>query len=152
MRYDFFSLHISSTMQTSLSIRGLGALSALGENLTDHYQAILEGVFPFRPIGELMDHSNPLLPAAWIQHRGLLTHRKWSPASMAALHVARQAIAQAGWSRAELAEAVLILGTSRGGAAGWRCNGASNRDAQRGAHTRRLRARITWRERRPCAA
>jgi 3-oxoacyl-[acyl-carrier-protein] synthase II len=66
-----------------------------------------------------MDHSDPILPAAWIQDRKLLTHRKWSPASMAALHVARQAIAQAGWSRAELAEAVLILGTSRGGAAGW---------------------------------
>ena len=119
IRYDFLPRHTSPFIKTSLSIRGLGALSALGENLSDHHHAILAGAFPFRPIGELMDHSDPLLPAAWIQRRELLTHRKWSPASMAALHVARQAIAQSGWSPTELAEAVLILGTSRGGAAGW---------------------------------
>jgi 3-oxoacyl-(acyl-carrier-protein) synthase len=38
---------------------------------------------------------------------------------MAALHVARQAIAEAGWSAADLADAVLFLGTSRGTADGW---------------------------------
>lgn len=38
---------------------------------------------------------------------------------MAALHVARQAIREAGWSPAELKDAALVLGTSRGNAAGW---------------------------------
>ena len=38
---------------------------------------------------------------------------------MAALHVARQAIAEAGWSAADLEDAVLFLGTSRGTADGW---------------------------------
>jgi 3-oxoacyl-[acyl-carrier-protein] synthase II len=38
---------------------------------------------------------------------------------MAALHVARQAVAEAGWSTAELEDAVLFLGTSRGTADGW---------------------------------
>lgn len=38
---------------------------------------------------------------------------------MAALHVARQAVRDAGWSAAELHDAALILGTSRGNAAGW---------------------------------
>lgn len=38
---------------------------------------------------------------------------------MAALHVARQAAADAGWSSAELASAALVVGTSRGNAAGW---------------------------------
>lgn len=38
---------------------------------------------------------------------------------MAALHVARQAVADAGWSAADLESAVLFLGTSRGTADGW---------------------------------
>jgi 3-oxoacyl-[acyl-carrier-protein] synthase II len=38
---------------------------------------------------------------------------------MAALHAARQAVANAGWSNEQLAEAALFLGTSRGTAAGW---------------------------------
>ncbi len=38
---------------------------------------------------------------------------------MAALHVARQAIADAGWSADELRDAALVVGTSRGNAAGW---------------------------------
>lgn len=38
---------------------------------------------------------------------------------MAALHVARQAIAEAGWSADDLRDAALVVGTSRGNAAGW---------------------------------
>lgn len=38
---------------------------------------------------------------------------------MAALHVARQAIADAGWSDEDLRDAALVVGTSRGNAAGW---------------------------------
>lgn len=38
---------------------------------------------------------------------------------MAALHVAKQAAADAGWSKDELASAALVVGTSRGNAAGW---------------------------------
>lgn len=38
---------------------------------------------------------------------------------MAALHVAKQAASEAGWSDAELADAALVVGTSRGNAAGW---------------------------------
>jgi 3-oxoacyl-[acyl-carrier-protein] synthase II len=38
---------------------------------------------------------------------------------MAALHVAREAVASAGWGEAELRDAALIVGTSRGNAAGW---------------------------------
>ncbi len=38
---------------------------------------------------------------------------------MAALHVARQAIAEAGWGAEELRDAALVVGTSRGNAAGW---------------------------------
>ncbi len=38
---------------------------------------------------------------------------------MAALHVAREAIAEAGWSAGDLRDAALVVGTSRGNAAGW---------------------------------
>lgn len=38
---------------------------------------------------------------------------------MAALHVAKQVASEAGWSESELADAALIVGTSRGNAAGW---------------------------------
>ena len=38
---------------------------------------------------------------------------------MAALNVARQAIADAGWTEADLKDAAIVVGTSRGNAAGW---------------------------------
>lgn len=38
---------------------------------------------------------------------------------MAALHVARQAISAAGWGSDDLRDAALVVGTSRGNAAGW---------------------------------
>ena len=38
---------------------------------------------------------------------------------MAALHAAREAVSAAGWNAGELADAALIVGTSRGNAAGW---------------------------------
>lgn len=38
---------------------------------------------------------------------------------MAALHVAREAIANAGWTSDDLRDAALVVGTSRGNAAGW---------------------------------
>lgn len=38
---------------------------------------------------------------------------------MAALHVAKQAVDEAGWTSDQLRDAALVLGTSRGNAAGW---------------------------------
>ncbi len=105
----------------SLSITGLGALSALGCGAAAHREAVLAGGVPFGTLGELLGPDSPHAdrPAAWIRDRKLLLNRKWSPATMAALHVARQAIAEAGWTPAELHDAALVVGTSRGNAAGW---------------------------------
>ena len=58
-------------------------------------------------------------PAHGSRPRKLLVNRKWSPATMAALHVAREAIADAGWTADDLRDAALVVGTSRGNAAGW---------------------------------
>lgn len=104
-----------------LSIAGIGVLSALGPDLESHVQAIRNHRPCFLPLGELLGPDSPHArrPGAWIKDRGALTHRKWSPATMAALHVARQAIREAEWTPADLKHAALVIGTSRGNAAGW---------------------------------
>jgi 3-oxoacyl-[acyl-carrier-protein] synthase II len=104
-----------------LSITGLGALSALGMDVSSHHQAVLDRRVPFQRLGKLLGPDSPhaMRPGAWIETRTLLNHRKWSPATMAALHVARQAIQDAGWSADDLRDAALVVGTSRGNAAGW---------------------------------
>lgn len=108
-------------IDSPLSIAGLGALSSLGNSVEGHWEAIHAGKFPFRPLGELLGADSPhaARPGAWIADRGMLNHRKWSPATLAALHVAREAIREAGWSADELKDAALVVGTSRGNAAGW---------------------------------
>jgi 3-oxoacyl-(acyl-carrier-protein) synthase len=103
----------------SYLIRGLGALSALGESVEEHRESLLSQRYAFRPLGELLTGDFAHVPASWITPRKLLRNRKWSPAARAALHVAKQAVEQARWSRDDLHDAVLMLGTSRGGAAGW---------------------------------
>jgi 3-oxoacyl-[acyl-carrier-protein] synthase II len=104
-----------------LSITGLGALSALGTDVPSHGQAVMAGQVPFRKLGELLGSDSPhsMRPGAWIADRKLLVSRKWSPATMAALHVAREAISEAAWSANELRDVALVVGTSRGNAAGW---------------------------------
>lgn len=108
-------------IQSSLSIIGLGALSGLGADVSSHHLAVSSRRTSFRKLGELLGEASPhaARPAAWIESRSLLVNRKWSPATMAALHVARQAVADAGWGPHELRDAALVLGTSRGNAAGW---------------------------------
>ena len=108
-------------IDSALSITGLGALSALGGDVTSHHEAVLARRVPFQQLGKLLGHDSPhaMRPGAWIEPRSLLTHRKWSPVTMAALHVARQAITDAGWTADELKDAALVVGTSRGNAAGW---------------------------------
>ncbi len=103
------------------SICGLGALSALGGNVAAHHSAVLAGKVPFKRLEEWLGKETPHShrPAAWIADREMLISRKWSPTTMAALHVASEATAEAGWGAAELRDAALVLGTSRGNAAGW---------------------------------
>ncbi len=108
-------------IDSPLSIVGLGALSALGTHVSSHQVGVMARHVPFQRLSNLLGSGSPhaMRPAAWIENRGLLTHRKWSPATMAALHVAREAIADADWSADELRDAALVVGTSRGNAAGW---------------------------------
>ncbi|WP_367874346.1 beta-ketoacyl synthase N-terminal-like domain-containing protein [Luteolibacter sp. Populi] len=86
-----------------------------------HLASIAAGRTVYRPLAGLLGKASPHggLEAVWITRRELLRSRKWSPATMAALKVAREAVAEAGWQAQDLADAVVFLGTSRGTAAGW---------------------------------
>lgn len=99
----------------------MGALSALGESVASHRDGILESRIPFQRLGNLLGKNSAFAnrPGAWIENRDLLNHRKWSPATMAALHVAREAVSQASWSADDLKAAALVVASSRGNAAGW---------------------------------
>ena len=96
-------------------------MSVLGTGVAAHAMAFATGENRFRPLAELLGNDSPHagLHAGWIDDRRALTHRMWSPASMAAVHVAREAVGDAGWSADDLRDAALVLGTSRGNAAGW---------------------------------
>ncbi len=108
-------------IHSALSITGLGALSALGSDISSHHAAVLARRVPFQKLEKLLGANSPhaARPGAWIEPRALLIHRKWSPATMAALHVARQAIIESRWTAEDLKDAALVVGTSRGNAAGW---------------------------------
>ena len=96
-------------------------MSVLGTGIAAHRSAIGQQTPRFRPLAELLGKNSPhaAIHAAWIEDRQAITHRLWSPASMAAIHVARQAVEDARWSDSELRDAAIVLGTSRGNAAGW---------------------------------
>lgn len=96
-------------------------MSRLGSGVGAQLCGIRSGALPFRSLGDLLGASSPHAgrPAGWIEDRAALTHRKWSPVSMAALHVAREAVADAAWRSDELRDAALVVATSRGNAAGW---------------------------------
>lgn len=104
-----------------ISIVGIGALSGLGHGIEEHHRAISEGRTAIARLSGLLgeDSNHAEQPGAWIPSREMLTHRKWSPVSMAALHVAKEAVEASGWSAEELEGAALVVGTSRGNAAGW---------------------------------
>lgn len=110
-----------SPIEPRLHIAGMGALSALGADVPAHLRAVRCGTVPFRPLRDLLgtDSHHAHRPAAWIENRAALTHRKWSPVTMAALQVAREAITSTDWTADELRDAALVVGTSRGNAAGW---------------------------------
>lgn len=108
-------------MNEASAITGLGVLGALGCDLGSHRTALAEGAQVLRPLSEMEGAPEGFghLLAGWIESRERLTDRKWSPLSMAAIHVAAEAIATTGWSDAERSEAVVFFGTSRGALAGW---------------------------------
>ncbi len=104
-----------------IAITGIGLTSGLGDGVEVHKQRISAGHHALRRLGDLFGEDFPYasVHGAWIEDRGLLMSRKWAPASMLSLHVARQAVADAGLNGSDLVNAAVIVGSSRGNAAGW---------------------------------
>ena len=105
-------------LNPSVSITGLACLSGLGNSLEEHAQRMEAGETGLRPLSQLSDHLSiaPHLQGSWIEPRQLTVSRKWAPCSQLAIHVAKQAVAEANLSPAELEHCAVIAGSSRGNA------------------------------------
>jgi 3-oxoacyl-(acyl-carrier-protein) synthase len=99
-----------------VSITGLAMASALGESPAAHRAAIDAGRHGLRPLHEFPEggFAGTDLLAGWIDNRGWLSGRRYGGASNAAVRIAKQAVADAGWSAADLVDTWLFSGTSRG--------------------------------------
>lgn len=104
-----------------IAITGIGLTSGLGDGADVHAERISAGKHALRPLAGLFGDGSKYADfnAGWIENRGLMVSRKWAPASMLSLHVARQAIVDAGLSGADLTSSAVIVGSSRGNVAGW---------------------------------
>lgn len=105
----------------NVAITGIAAVSGLGENLAEHARRMDSGRDALQPLASLLGERSDFsgLSAAWIEDRETMRSRKWAPGSALSLHVAKQAIADAGLSKDDLKDAAVIVGSSRGNAAGW---------------------------------
>jgi 3-oxoacyl-[acyl-carrier-protein] synthase II len=104
----------------AVAITGHAGASCLGTTLESHRAALASGRTGLRPLAEAgLPEAWADLSGGWIEPRSLLARRLYAPASQLAMHVARAAIADAGLDRADLRDAWLLVGSSRGNAAGW---------------------------------
>lgn len=104
------------TTSPSIVITGGEAACCLGAELA----SIQTGKGGLRPLSELgFENEFSALHAGWIEQREIMNHRRYAPASALAVHLAQKAVTQRGWSRAEIADACVFAGSSRGNLAGW---------------------------------
>jgi 3-oxoacyl-[acyl-carrier-protein] synthase II len=105
----------------NVAITGIGLTSGLGDGAQAHREKLAAGEHALRPLAKLFGEDSPYaaVNAAWIENRKIMLSRKWAPASMLSLHVAKQAVADAGLSAEDLKDAAVIVGSSRGNVAGW---------------------------------
>lgn len=101
-------------------IKGLSAISGLGNNLQEHVEQIDAGANALQPLSGLLgdESSYADLQGSWIKDRDLLLSRKWAPGSTLSVLAARQAIEDSGMSAESLSEAAIVVGSSRGNLAG----------------------------------
>lgn len=106
-------------MAVSISITAAEAICALGDSLDASVESWRSGR------SGLTKDENGLL-AGRIADRSVLAGRRYGAASNLAVQVSRRAVARAGWKEAELRDAWLFAGSSRGNAGellqvnGWR--------------------------------
>ena len=102
--------------RTHVIVSGLGGASALGDGVAAQVAAMLHPQPPLRPLASHPEAAGtfPELLAGWIEDRTWLAGRKYGGASNASVRAARMAVADAGWSAAELEDCHIFSGTSRG--------------------------------------
>jgi 3-oxoacyl-(acyl-carrier-protein) synthase len=107
-------------MAEAVAVTGLAGQSCLGATPAEQWRAMETRRGGLRPLGELLPGQEPSwLPAGWITDRAGLAGGRYGPATNLALAVARAAAEDAGWGAAELCDAWLLVGSSRGNLAGW---------------------------------
>ena len=105
--------------QSPVAVTGAGAACALGTGLAACLEKLDAGISGLRPLGSSTLAYPPGLgdlPVGWIADRAVFKGRRYGAASNAAVHVAREAVAAAGWDKSETRQAWLYAGTSRGNA------------------------------------
>ena len=92
------------------------ARSALGDDLASMRTSMLDGKCGIRPLAEFEGLNDPELTISggWLHDRAPLRGRKFGAASNLAAHVAKEAIANAGWSAEQTRNAWVFGGSSRG--------------------------------------
>ena len=87
------------------------------------------GFSGIKPLSGLLGDNSQYhtLGGAWIKNRGLLNSRKWAPGSALSVHVAKQAVEDAGLNDIDLKETAVLVGSSRGNVAGWTIPGVERR-------------------------
>jgi len=100
----------------SILITGAEAACCLGNDLTAMITQMHCGAGGLRPL-EIF--GVPDLKGGWIDDRKLMLHQRYGPASALAVHLAKRVVEARGWSSAELADACVFVGSSRGNTAGW---------------------------------
>lgn len=98
-----------------IAITAAEAACCLGDDLEAIMTRVATGSSGLMP---LSDFGHPALRGGWIADRKRMLHQRYGPASSLAVDVAKRAVATRGWSREDLADAVVIAGSSRGNAAG----------------------------------
>lgn len=104
-----------------IAITGIGLTSGLGDGALAHASQIDAGEARLSPLSDLLGQESEFanLHASWITPREVLVSRKWAPASVLSLHVARQAVQEAGLTKDELRNTAVIVGSSRGNLGGF---------------------------------
>lgn len=100
----------------SIIVTGLGGASALGSGVAGQMAAMGKPVSPLRPLADHPDCNGfmPDLLAGWVEDRSWLAGRRFGAATNATVRAARASVEEAGWSRSDLADCHVFVGSSRG--------------------------------------
>lgn len=107
----------------SVYISGLACSCGLGADLSSCMQAMQQQRTNFQTLGTVYaQHADAVwagVPASILPNRSDYSQRKYAPASNLALALARACLADSGAELSSLGRMAVVVGSSRGNAAGW---------------------------------